>query len=306
MLNRIRSIFDNSAIPPIFSIVALSFISYHAMVNPWIDTSLLLSRVVFVFIVLATIQRLPLSWVFPLAMALGPVFDRALEYFEHPLMDVIRTFLGNVVNPQFVIITLVGILFAYVFFLFIWRRTLRFLFLITLLIANIGASSLFHYTQVDQFIVLEDQRMMKQANLLIGNLRSSGFKHIESICQLHGLSCIYGTSKTPIDGIDKDFYPMFKQAISATSPEYRTMRKFDEQQSDPTKASMYQIFMFSENEKWFYFSDQNIISPYYFNARRNFSILYSAFSMVWMLIAAYILYRHSSFIDKKFSFRKRT
>lgn len=305
MKDTVRSIAESRYSLSICLLAAFSFLGYYTFSNEWIDTSLLMSRIVFVFVILASIRKFPLTWVLPFSIFLGPVLDRTLEYLESSLMEIVRLVHSNAVNPQFIIIALAILLLAYILCRLAWTRSLRFLFLSVLLLANIGASSLFHYTQVDQFIDLEDQRMMKQANLLYSNLKRSGFQHIDDICSLHGLSCIYGTSRTPVDGIDKDFYPMFKQAVDAKEPSYRTMRKFDAEEADPAKASMYQIFMFSHHEKWFYFNDQDIISPYYFNARRNFSLLYSAFSSVWLLIAAYILYRHSSFIDRKFSFIKK-
>lgn len=287
-------------------LMSLIYLGYHAYAYAWIDTSLLLSRIVFVFVVLSSLKRFPLIWVLPASVAIGPLFDRLLDYLESPLMDIVRLVLGDVVNPQFILIGLVVILLIYTVLLLLFKKSLRLLFIFVFLVANIGASSLFHYTQVDQFIKLENQRMMKQANLLYANLKSSGFENIGDICALHGLTCVYGTSKKPIGGIDEDFYPMFNQAVNSLEPAYRTMRKFSANEDDPTKANMYQIFMFSYYDKWFYFSDQDIISPYYFNARRNFSILYSTFSVVWMFILSYILYRHSAFIDKRVTlFRKK-
>lgn len=283
--------------------VALSaatiYLSHHLYTKEWIDSALLMSRITFVFIVFASIKRLPLTWSFPAAILLGPVLDRFLDYLESPLMDAVRFFLGNVVNPQFILIGITLFLAIYILIRLLIARSLRYLFLAILLGANIGASFLFHYTQVDRFIYLENERMMKQANLLHANLIRTGFENMDKICGVYDLNCVYGSSKIPPKGIDEDFHGMFKQAVSSQEPAYRTMRKFDDTETDPTKASMYQIFMFNHYGKWFYFDDQKIITPYYFNARRNFSILYTLFSIVWMSISAFILYRHGGFIDRR-------
>lgn len=294
----INRILSTSAAKCLLVLAPLAYLAWYATDHLWIDSALLMTRVIFVFVVLSLLPKIKPWLLLPLAVLSAPAFDRLLELSESQLLDVVRVFVPQAVNPQFALIMVVAVLLVVVIAKLLLTRRLRYLFLSVFLVANIAASSLFHYTQVDRFIALESERLDKQSNLLIANLHKSGFEKIDSICGLHGLYCVHGTNEVPTPGIDEDFHGMFLQAVQEHPASYRRMRKFAESNDDPTKADMFQIFIYHWDGKWIYIEDQDIIAPYYFNARRNFSILYSAFSTVWLIILAYVLYRHERFLDR--------
>lgn len=283
-------------------LASIAFIALYSYDHVWIDHALLMTRIVLVFLILSLFPRIPAWSLLPAAIFIGPIFDRILDFSEEFLMGVTRLIVEHAVNPQFVLIIVVLALFIVILFSLLYTKKLRYLFLFVFLLANIGASLVFHYTQVDRFIHLESQRLQHQANLLIANMNKSGFEKLDYICGLHGLTCAHGTDVTPTDEIDEEFHDMFLQAVGESPASYRSMRKFDDSSDDPAKANMFQIYMYQQDGKWIYMEDQNLIAPYYFNARRNFSILYSSFSVVWILILYFVLYRHSSFLDRRFTF----
>lgn len=282
----------------VLSILLMAFYLYG---NEWVGFALLMTNIVFVFSILALINKIPAWSLLPLSVLLGPLFELILKELEPVFLDLTRIFIENAVNPQYALVISFLTLFSLTVFSLISTRRLRYVFIGIFLSANILAISVFHHTQVNSFIDLQEERLNNQVNLLVANLRSTGFNKIDYICRLHGLKCLYGHGKESVEGIDPQFEEMFNQALSSPEPTYRWMIKFDSENVDAEKAATYQLYVYQEDGDWIYIDDRNIITPFYFAARKNFSILYSTFSVVWILILAFVLIRHKHLLNNKIS-----
>ena len=280
-------------------IASIAWMTYFIANHIWIDSALLFTRASCVFLVLASIRRFPVWGLLPASIALSQPLDWILEAASPALMDAVRLVVPNAVNPQYILIGLVFTIGLYLLVRVVISRHLRLLFLLGFLTANTTASFLFHYTQVDQFARLENVRMFNQVDRLVPALRDSGAEDVYQLCRVMELKCYVGTGMEIPDAIEREFAPMIRQSLSTPAPNYRTMPYFDEDNDDPATASMYQLFVFNGGDRWLYLNDKQRITPYYLKARRNFAILYCAFSSVWLLILSYVMYRHQRFLDRK-------
>lgn len=185
-------------------------------------------------------------------------------------------------------------------------RALKHFFLAGGMTAYVIASTVFHQTQIISATDSAWATMTERVNVLLPYFQDNDVAALEDYCRVLGYECILGEGMPLSQEVTEQIEPFLaQQAAELIANPSLQYRKDIVLNLDNPQSRMHHQIILSQGQRWLYLDDDELAAPYMETARRNFTLLHSLFSVVWLTLLCFVMYRHGRLLDRQIIFSSR-